>query len=334
MRQRELPERPGVDPHADEVAARLQALADPIRLRLLGLLGRGECPVGPLASALGIGQSLTSFHLAALRDAGLLATERVGRFTYARLRPEAIGTLFGDVSELVGRIPDDQELDAAEHALAEALIGDLASRFPPRQGADRVRRVVHEELRRRRDTPPGQGLRSTAALARRHATERLRASAQADGYEPKPVPEVLFVCVHNAGRSQMAAALAQQLGAGRLHAWSAGSHPAPAVHQQVAAVMAEVGVDLAGQAPKPWTNELLRAADVVVTMGCGEDCPIFPGVRYLAWDIPDPAGQPTEVVRRIREDLAARVRALVNDLTTPADRAVTRTPTARPHPSK
>jgi len=330
MRQRALVERPGVDARADAVADRLRALADPIRLRLLGLLGRGECPVGPLAAALGIGQSLTSFHVAALRDAGLLITERVGRFTYVRVRPQAITSLFGDVLELAAAAPADRELDAAEHALAKELIGDLATRFAPRLGTEWVRRVVQEELRRRRNDLTGQGLRSAAVLVRRHATERLRASAQADGYERKPVPEVLFVCVHNAGRSQMAAALAQQLGGGRLHAWSAGSQPAPAIHQQVAAVMTEAGIDLADQAPKPWTNELLRAADVVVTMGCGEDCPVFPGVRYLAWDIPDPAGQPVEVVRRIRDDLAARVRGLVEDLTDPA----ASTPPARPHPQE
>jgi arsenate reductase len=330
MRQRELAERPGVDARADAVAERLRALADPVRLRLLGLLGRGECPVGPLAAALGIGQSLTSFHLAALRDAGLLTTERSGRFTYARLRPESIATLFGDVIDLVDAWPPEHDIDPAERAVAEELIGELAARFAPRQGIDRVRRVVHEEIRRRRGTLTGHGLRSADVLARRHATERLRASAQADGYEPKAVPELLFVCVHNAGRSQMAAALAQQLGGDALHAWSAGSQPAPAIHDRVAAVMAEVGIDLAGQVPKPWTNELLRAADIVVTMGCGEDCPIFPGVRYLAWDIPDPAGQPIDVVRRIRDDLTRRIRALVDELT--ADAAVTDHAAARPHP--
>ena len=244
---RELPDRPGVDARAGTVAERLRALADPIRLRLLGLLGHGDCPVGPLAAALGIGQSLISFHLAALRDAGLLTTERVGRFTYARLRPEAIATLLGDVTELVAAAPGSEGLAIDEHALAEELIGELAARFAPRQGIERVRWVIHEEIRRRRGDPTGHGLPSAAVLIRRHATERLRANAQADGYEPKPVPELLFVCVHNAGRSQMAAALTQQLGGDAVHAWSAGSQPAPAVHDQVTVVMAEVGIDLADQ---------------------------------------------------------------------------------------
>jgi arsenate reductase len=323
MRQRQLPARPGVDPRADEVAHRLRALADPVRLRLLGLLGRGDCPVGPLAAALGISQSLTSFHLAALRDAGMLTLEQAGRFTYARLRPDALATLFAQTTELVNGPVLDGDLEGDEAALAETLTGELATRFGRRLGAARIRHLVDEETRRARSHQRGR--LATGQLIRRHATERLRASAQADGYEAKPVPEVLFVCVHNAGRSQMAAALAQQLGGGRLHAWSAGSRPAAAIHGPVTTVMAEVGIDLSGQVPKPWTNELLRAADVVVTMGCGEDCPIFPGVRYLAWEIPDPDGQPIDRVRRIRDDLAGQVRALVHELTSEATVASTST---------
>jgi protein-tyrosine-phosphatase/DNA-binding transcriptional ArsR family regulator len=328
MRQRELAERPGVDPRADEIAGSLRALADPVRLRLLGLLGHGDCPVGPLAAALGIGQSLTSFHLAALADAGLLTLERAGRFTYARLRVDAVAALFGQVFDLVSAPALDAILDAHEDELAGALAHELSGRFGRRLDAARVRRIVEEEIQRGR----GHRFRSAGQLARQHATERLRACAQADGYEPKPVPEVLFVCVYNAGRSQMAAALAQQLGGDRLHAWSAGSQPAPAVHDQVATVMAEVGIDLTGQVPKPWTNELLRAADVVVTMGCGEDCPVFPGVRYVAWDIPDPAGQPIDRVRRIRDELTACVRELVADLTAEPASVRTGTAPAQPHP--
>jgi ArsR family transcriptional regulator len=311
MRQRELPDLPGIDPRTDAVVSRLQALADPVRLRLLGLLSRGDCPVGPLATALGIGQSLVSFHLAALRDADLLTLERTGRYTYARLQPDAIRDLFGQVNDLVSTWPEAEAQPGADQHASEHLAAELAERFR-RVGAARVERVVREESRRTRQVGGPADL-----LVRRHATERLRAIAQADGHEPKPVPEVLFVCVHNAGRSQMAAALAEQLGRGRIHAWSAGSQPADQIHSEAAAVMAEIGIDLTGQIPKPWTNELLRAADVVVTMGCGEDCPVYPGVRYLEWAIPDPAGCPLDEVRRIRDQLTEQVRALVADLTTP-----------------
>ncbi len=148
-------------------------------------------------------------------------------------------------------------------------------------------------------------------LVERHARERLRALAQAEGRLAKHIPELLFVCVRNAGRSQMAAALAEQAGHGRVHAWSAGSQPAGGVDPQVVRAMAELGIDLAANAPKPWTNELVRAADVVVTMGCGDDCPVFPGVRYLDWPVPDPAGRPLAGVRRIRDDLHHRVKDLL-----------------------
>ncbi|GAA1875521.1 arsenate reductase ArsC [Pseudonocardia ailaonensis] len=129
------------------------------------------------------------------------------------------------------------------------------------------------------------------------------------------VPEVLFVCVHNAGRSQMAAALLQHHAAGRVRVTSAGSAPADEINPAVREVMAEMGIDLAEEVPKKLTVDAARAVDVVVTMGCGDSCPVFPGKRYLDWELPDPAGQGIDAVRPIRDEIDRRVRALLATLT-------------------
>jgi arsenate reductase (thioredoxin) len=128
------------------------------------------------------------------------------------------------------------------------------------------------------------------------------------------IPEVLFVCTHNAGRSQMAAALLDHQAAGRVHVTSAGSQPAGQLNPAVVQAMAEIGLDISREFPKPLTTDKVQAADVVITMGCGDACPIYPGQRYLDWDLPDPAGQPIETVRQIRDQIRDRVQALVGDL--------------------
>ena len=127
-------------------------------------------------------------------------------------------------------------------------------------------------------------------------------------------PQVLFVCVHNAGRSQMAAALVGRRSRGRIDVRSAGSSPAEEIDPSVVSVMSELGVDLRREAPKALTDDAVRASDVVITMGCGDACPIFPGKRYEDWELEDPAGKDVEAVRRIRDEIDARVTALVADL--------------------
>jgi arsenate reductase len=127
-------------------------------------------------------------------------------------------------------------------------------------------------------------------------------------------PEVLFVCVHNAGRSQMAAALLDRHARGRVHVRSAGSAPADEINPAVEEAMAEIGIDISTEFPKPLTDEAVRHADVVITMGCGDACPIYPGKRYLDWDLPDPAGKPVQDVRPIRDEIDRRVRSLVDEL--------------------
>jgi protein-tyrosine-phosphatase len=151
-------------------------------------------------------------------------------------------------------------------------------------------------------------------LAHRFARERLKALAQAEGVITKEQPEVLFVCVHNAGRSQMAAGLVKLRSDGRVHVRSAGSDPGERINPAVVEAMAEIGVDMSQEFPKPLTDEVVRAADVVITMGCGDACPIYPGKRYEDWQLDDPAGQGIEAVRRIRDAIDARVQRLVGEL--------------------
>ena len=127
-------------------------------------------------------------------------------------------------------------------------------------------------------------------------------------------PAVLFMCVHNAGRSQMAAGWLRHLGGGAVDVYSGGSEPGTALNPAAVRAMAEVGIDIENEVPKPWTDAVVRAADVVVSMGCGDVCPFYPGKRYEDWDLTDPAGRSIEVVRGIRDEIEQRVRTLMADL--------------------
>jgi protein-tyrosine-phosphatase len=151
-------------------------------------------------------------------------------------------------------------------------------------------------------------------MAERFARQRLKALAKVEGKADDGVPVVLFLCVHNAGRSQMALGWFQHLAGGRAVAWSGGSEPGKEVNPAAVMAMAEVGIDIRSEFPKPWTEEIVRAADVVVTMGCGDACPLFPGKRYLDWELEDPAGQDVEAVRPIRDEIEGRVRGLLAEL--------------------
>ena len=127
-------------------------------------------------------------------------------------------------------------------------------------------------------------------------------------------PAVLFLCVHNAGRSQMAAGWLRHLAGDRVTVWSGGSAPATEINASAVAAMSEVGIDITAQFPKPWTEEIVRAADVVVTMGCGDACPFYPGKRYEDWELADPAGQTLAAVRPIRDEIRGRVETLMASL--------------------
>ncbi|MGR0318766.1 arsenate reductase ArsC [Agromyces sp. ZXT2-3] len=188
----------------------------------------------------------------------------------------------------------------------------LAAHFDGIVNAETVERVVFESY---------AGLLRTAkitvhlpSLAYRFANERLTALAQAKGAIPKAVPEVLFVCVQNSGRSQMAAALMRELGGGRVHVRSAGSEPGGAILPSVVEVMTEQGIDLGEEFPKPLTDDVVRAADAVITMGCGDACPVYPGKRYLDWHLEDPAGLDLDGVRRVRDDIRDHVERLLAEI--------------------
>lgn len=151
-------------------------------------------------------------------------------------------------------------------------------------------------------------------FAERFAHDRLWSLAKSERRLGHGVPVVLFLCVHNAGRSQMAAAWLDHLAGGRVKVLSGGSAPAGEVNAAAVDAMRERGIDMAQQFPQPWTDEIVRAADVVVTMGCGDACPVFPGKRYEDWDVADPAGADVAAVRAIRDDIERRVRRLLDEL--------------------
>lgn len=155
-------------------------------------------------------------------------------------------------------------------------------------------------------------------MAERFARQRLTALAKVEGKADSGLPTVLFLCTHNAGRSQMALGWFNHLAGHRAVAWSGGSEPGTEVNPSAVAAMAEVGIDITGEYPKPWTDEIVQAADAVVLMGCGDACPVFPGKRYLDWDLEDPAGQGVVAVRPIRDDIERRVRRLLDELGVPA----------------
>ncbi len=194
----------------------------------------------------------------------------------------------------------------------ESLNEEFAGIFSP----ETVERYVLESA----DRLQGARLREFLPLfVHRFARQRLRALGQIEGKITKELPEVLFVCVHNAGRSQMAAGLLSKLAGGRVNVRTAGSDPADQINPAVIEAMSEVGVDLSREFPKPLTDEFVRAADAVITMGCGDACPIYPGKLYEDWTLEDPAGLDLEAVRTIRDDLEARVQALLDEVTPASD---------------
>jgi arsenate reductase len=190
---------------------------------------------------------------------------------------------------------------------ADALLDEFQGTF----SRETIARYIAESV----DLLGGARVRDfVPVLAYRFARERLKALGQAEGTITKEQPEVLFVCVQNAGRSQMAAGLVRLRSNGRIHVRSAGSAPADDVNPAVLEAMAELGVDLREEFPKPLTDEVVQAADVVITMGCGDACPIYPGKRYEDWELDDPADQDAETVRRIRDEIDRRVQGLVEQL--------------------
>jgi arsenate reductase (thioredoxin) len=203
------------------------------------------------------------------------------------------------------------EVDLITRGHLEKGLETLTDEFAGTFSAETVERYMAESL----EALGGARLKNFVPLfVHRFARERLRALGQVEGTIAKHVPEVLFVCVQNAGRSQMAAALLDHFAEGRVHVRSAGSDPADQVNPAVVAAMAELGIDIGKEFAKPMTDEVVKAADAVITMGCGDACPIYPGKRYEDWEVADPAEADLDGVRAIRDDIAERVRRLLGEL--------------------
>jgi protein-tyrosine-phosphatase len=199
-------------------------------------------------------------------------------------------------------------LSLEQQVLINHSISDLEDQFRGVFGRETVERYVLDSLTRLQGARVKQFI---PLFTSRFAKERLSALARVEGRRFTEVPTVLFLCVHNAGRSQMAAAWLEHLSRGAVMVMTGGSDPASEINPAVAAAMAELGIDVSEQFPKPWTDEVVRAADVVVTMGCGDACPIYPGKRYEDWEVPDPSGLDVAAVRPIRDEIGRRVQALM-----------------------
>jgi arsenate reductase len=208
----------------------------------------------------------------------------------------------------------DLEGDVIVRSHLENGLDSLQDEFSGVFSRETIERFMAESLEQLK----GARLKDFVPLfVHRFARERLRALAHVEGKLTKDVPEVLFVCVQNAGRSQIAAGLLDKIAAGRVHVRSAGSAPAEDINPNVRTAMREVGVDLDKEFPKPLTDEVVRAADAVITMGCGDACPIYPGKRYEDWVLDDPADEDLDGVRRIRDEIEARVRNLLDEVAPP-----------------
>ena len=204
---------------------------------------------------------------------------------------------------------DDRNVPLERRILRQAR--NLAAEFAGIFNFETIHRYVHES------TDLLQNVRIpdyVHLVAGRLARDRLKALARTQGNLKEDSCLILYLCNHNAGRSQMAAAFTAHLGQDRVSVMSAGSTPASEVNTVAVQAMEELGIDLSGAFPKPVTDEVVHAADVVVTMGCGEACPVYPGKRYLDWEVADPAGEPMEVVRAIRDDICCRVEDLLTEL--------------------
>lgn len=292
---------------AEEIADRLRVLADPTRVQLLALLidaPGSERSVTDLARELQLTQPTVSHHLARMAEQGLVARSQRGRVAWYSVTPSRLG----DVMDTI-RL-DDPLAAAVAPPVLERIADDLAPRFAGVLSPATVDRYVREsyELLAER----ARITRYLPSLTARFAADRLSAAASAE--HPDGRARVLFVCVQNAGRSQLASALLRSIAGDAVTVLTAGSEPTAAINPLVISALDEIGVPVGAEFPKPLTDEVVRAADVVVTMGCGDACPVYPGRRYLDWDLPDPASLSLDGVRRVRDDIERRVRALLTEM--------------------
>jgi arsenate reductase len=205
---------------------------------------------------------------------------------------------------------DDLPLD--QQHLVRTVTESLKREFAGTFGPETVQRFLTDSLEQL--LPTAKVTTFLPVLTEKFTRDRLRALARVENLIPSTVPAVLFLCVHNAGRSQMAAGWLRHLAGDNALVYSGGSEPASEINAAVAIAMGEVGIDISAEFPKPWTDEIVRAADVVITMGCGDACPLYPGTRYEDWELEDPAGAGLDDVRPIRDDIRTRVEQLMTSL--------------------
>ncbi|GAB3584585.1 hypothetical protein GCM10027406_31240 [Leifsonia lichenia] len=283
----------------------LKRISDPTRAALLRIIldseeGRGS--VTRMAETLGLTQPTVSHHLRILKNEGLVEREQIGRTAWYSITPSQ----FDRVSDLVRGGETRDDTDALRR-----IVADLTTRYRGILAQETVGEYVEDSYRMlgERDGSHSNRASQTSSFTIDRLDALLRTVESSH-----TVPEVLFVCVQNAGRSQLASAILRQLAGDRVIVRTAGSEPADAVRSTIVAVLDEIGTPLGGEFPKPLTDEAVWAADYVITMGCGDACPIYPGREYLDWDIPDPVGQPVARVREIRDDIEERVRSLLERL--------------------
>lgn len=308
---------------AATVATTLKAISDPLRLRMLSAIAsdpRGEICVCDLAELAEVSQPTVSHHLRVMKDTGLLTSQRRGTWVYYRVaatRQVAVTALLEAFAPAaVIATPTDGEVRAEALAALDSRVEHLAQELADEMhdmNRELVLAIVRESY---------AGLVRTAKLTQHMIplTERFVRQRLADLTRDRGsgAPQILFVCVANAGRSQLAAALVNQLSDGKVVARSAGSTPAADMHPHVRSLLVEIEgeEDAAAAFPKPLTDDAVRAADVVVTMGCGDVCPIIPGVQYEDWAVGDPALASEEGVAAIRDDIEARVKNLLATIAT------------------
>ena len=293
---------------AEQIARNLRVMADPTRIQILSLIVEahgGRRPVTELADELGLTQPTVSHHLRIMTDEGLLERVQEGRTVWYSIVRSRVNEVFESVHA-------DPVAAVVAPPVLSRIAADLATRFAGVFATETVAEYVHGSYallaHRARIT------RYLPSLTARFAAERLRALAQAEGLSTDDLPDVLFVCVQNAGRSQLASAIMRSLAGDRVRVLTAGSAPAGSINPKIIAALDEIGVPVGGEYPKPLTDEVVRAADYVITMGCGDACPIYPGRRYLDWDLPDPADLAMDGVRAVRDDIDTRIRALLADM--------------------
>lgn len=295
---------------AERIAHSMRAIADPTRVQILRLLmdaPEGRRGVTDLAARLGLTQPTVSHHVRIMATDGIVQSAQEGRQVWYSLVPSRLA----DVFDFVQHSPADAAA-TVDAAVLERITDDLAVRFTGVFSRETVAEYVASSYDLLRQGAPRD--RHLSSHTSRFAADRLGALPEADAATAAAPTDVLFVCVQNAGRSQLAAAILRSLAGDRVRVLTAGSQPSESINPKIVAALDEIGVSVDGEYPKPLTDEVVRGADVVVTMGCGDACPIYPGRRYLDWELPDPADMAMDGVRAVRDDIDARVRELLRSL--------------------